>query len=428
MTVLNKVYRFRMEPNTAQGQALMRLAGARRFVWNWALDRRKAYYAEHGKTIPAAQLSAELTALKNQPETGWLKEADSQALQQTLKDLDRAFLNFFEKRARFPRFKSRKRDTPRFRIPQRVKIADGKVYVPKTGLVRIRQSMPVDLPTKGATFKRDAVGRWFVTLTAEFEMPDVALPAPDVAKVIGIDLGLKDFAVTSGGERIEAPKFYRRGQRKLRKAQRVFSRRKPGSNRKAKARLVVAKVHKQIANQRGDFLHKLSTDLVSRHDGLCIENLSLKGLARTKLAKSIMDASMGEFRRQLEYKSEWDRKHLAVIGRFYPSTKLCRGCGAINGMLTLSDRQWICDCGMVHDRDLSAAINIRDEGLRILAAGHAERQNARGVRVSPAKVGSGRRTENPTNFSRGSVNTGSGLNCPDTAGLVIVSEQQRSRR
>src|SRR5205823_1610566 len=163
------------------------------------------YHAGHGKTIPAARLSAELTAIKNQPETAWLKGADSRALQQTLKDLDRAFRNFFEGRARFPRFKSRKRDTPRFRIPQRVKAAEGKVYVPKVGPVRIRQSMPVDLPTKGATFKRGAIGRWFVTLTAEFEMPDVAPPGADPGKVVGIDLGLKDFAVLSDGERIPAP-------------------------------------------------------------------------------------------------------------------------------------------------------------------------------------------------------------------------------
>lgn len=378
MAVLNKVYRFRMRPNVAQGQALMRLAGARRFVWNWALARRKAYHVEHGKTIPAALLSAELTALKSHPGTEWLGEADSQALQQALKDLDRAFRDFFEKRTRFPRFKSRKRDVPRFRIPQRVKVEDGKVYIPKVGRVRIFQSRDVDLPTKGATFRRDATGRWFVTLTAEFEMPDVAPPRPDPAKVIGIDLGLKDFAVLSDGERIAAPKFYREGQRKLRKAQRVLSRRKPGSNRKAKAKAKVARTHQRISNRRADFLHKLSTDLVRRHDGICIEDLSLKGLARTKLAKSFADASMGEFRRQLEYKALWGRKPVAVIGRFFPSSRLCRDCGAVNAALTLSDRTWECGCGSYHDRDLNAANNIRDDGLRILAVGHTERLNARG--------------------------------------------------
>jgi putative transposase len=388
VAVLNKVYRFRMRPSTVQGQALMRLAGARRFVWNWALERRRAFYADHARTIPAATLSDELTALKSQPETTWLKEADSQSLQQTLKDLDRAFVNFFEKRARFPRFKSRKRDTPRFRIPQRVKVEGGIVSIPKVGQVRIRQSIPVDLPTKSATFRRSADGHWYVMLTAQFEMPDVPLSAPDSARVVGIDLGLKDFATLTDAPPVPAPRFFRKGQRKLRKAQRSLSRREPGSNRRGKAKIRVARTHQKIANKRGDFLHKLTTKLVAEHDGICIEDLSLKGLVRTKLAKSFTDASLGEFRRQLEYKSVWNRKHLAVIDRWFPSSRMCRDCKAINATLTLSDRKWACVCGAVHDRDPNAANNIKDEGLRILAAGHAERLNARGDTVRPAKVGS----------------------------------------
>jgi putative transposase len=384
MAMHRKVFRFRMKPTPSQDAAMRRLAGARRFVWNWALDRRNVYYAEHGTTIPAAQLSAELTALKQKPGTAWLKEADSQVLQQTLKDLDRAFCNFFEKRARFPRFKSRKRDPLRFRIPQRVKLADEKVYVPKVGSVKIRQSQPVDTPTRSATFRRSADGKWHVTLTAEFEMPDVALPEPEPMKIVGIDLGLIDFATLSDGSvPIPAPKFFRKGQKKLRKAQRVLSRRKPGSNRKAKARIAVAKAHQRIANRRGDFLHKLSTDLINSHDGICIEDLSLKGLARTKLARSFTDASMGEFRRQLEYKALWNRKHLAVIDRFFPSSRLCNVCGVKNDHLSLSDREWDCGCGARHKRDFLAACNIRDEGLRTLAAGYAESQNARGAGVRP---------------------------------------------
>lgn len=386
MPTHRKVYRFRMEPTVAQEPILNRLAGARRFVWNWALRRWKDHHEATGQSIGLKQLSDELTVLKRQPETAWLREADSQALQQALKDLHRAFVNLFERRSRYPRFKSRKRDPLRFRIPQRVKVADGKVYVPKVGWVRIRQSQTVTETTKSATFRLQADGHWYVSLIVEFEMPDVALPTPDPAKVAGIDLGLKDFAVLSDGERVPAPKFYRQGQRKLRKAQRTLSRRKPGSNRRTKAKAKVARLHQKVANQRGDFLHKLTTRLVGNHDGVCIEDLSLKGLVRTKLSKSFADASMGEFRRQLEYKCLWNRKHLAVIDRFYPSSRLCRGCGAINETLTLSDRQWACDCGMVHDRDLSAAVNIRGEGLRILAAGHADKQNARGrgVRLATA--------------------------------------------
>jgi putative transposase len=367
-----------MEPTAGQESVLNRLAGARRFVWNWALRRWKDHFEATSKSIGLKQLSDELTALKRQPETAWLREADSQALQQALKDLHRAFVNFFEKRARYPRFKSRKRDPLRFRIPQRVKVEAGKVYVPKVGWVRIRQSRDVAEATRSATFRKRADGHWYVSLVVEFEMPDVALPTPDPAKVVGLDLGLKDFAVLSDGGRIPTPKFYRRGQRRLRRAQRQLSRRKGGSNRRAVAKTMVARLHQKVADQRGDFLHKLSTDLVVRHDGLCIEDLNVKALARTKLGKSFADASMGEFRRLLAYKAEWNRKHLAVIDRFYPSSRLCRACGAINGTLTLSERQWVCDCGMVHDRDLSAAVNIRDEGLRMLAVGHTDSRNARG--------------------------------------------------
>jgi len=195
----HKVYRFRMEPTKTHAVFLGRMAGARRFIWNWALRRWKDYHAEHGKSISLAQLSAELTALKQQPETAWLNEIDSQALQQALKGLYGAFVNFFEKRARHPRFKSRKRDRARFRIPQRVKIQDGKVSVPKVGQVRIRQSQPVEGTTKSATFRRDARGHWFVTLTVCFELPDGPLLPPAADKVAGIDLGLIDFATLSDG-------------------------------------------------------------------------------------------------------------------------------------------------------------------------------------------------------------------------------------
>ncbi len=383
MSIHRKAYRFRMRPKRSEEQSLNRMAGARRWVWNWALGRWREVFAATGKSITLKRLSAELTALKQQPETAWLNEVDSQALQQVVKDLHRAFINFFAKRARYPRFKGRKRDPLRFRIPQRVTVKDGKVYVPKIGWVRIHQSRRVEGTTKSATFRRDACGHWYVTLIVEFEMPAVVLPPPNPAKVAGIDLGLKVFAAITGRKAIPNPRFFRVGQRKLKRAQRAVSRREKDSRRKAKARRRVARIHHKIANQRKDFLHKLTTKLVNEHDGLCIEDLSLKGLARTKLAKSFADAAMGEFRRQLEYKSEWNRKHLTVVDRFFPSSRLCRGCGAVNAELTLSDRHWVCGCGMVHDRDESAALNIRDEGLRMLAVGRPDSLNAQGDTVRP---------------------------------------------
>ncbi len=386
MAVHRKVYRFRMEPTQAQAEALLRMAGARRFVWNWGLARRKEAYAATGTGLTYNQQATELTALKQRPEMAWLKEADSQMLQQALQDLDRAFKAFFEKRAGFPQFKSKKRDTPRFRIPQRVRVEEGKVHIPKVGGVKIRQSQPIDCPIKGATFKRDTQGHWYVTLTAEFEMPEVPLPPANPERVVGIDLGLKDFAVLSDGTRIAPPKFYRKAERKLRRAQRELSRKQKGSKNRDKARHRLNRVHTKIRNQRQDWLHKLTTGLVQKYDGLCIEDLNLKGMAKTKLSKSVLDAAPGEFRRQLEYKAVWYRKHLVVIDRYFPSSKLCRECGTIHTALTLSDRVWTCGCGAVHDRDLNAALNIRAEGIRAIpvAVGHTETQNAWGVSVRPA--------------------------------------------
>ena len=337
--MLRKVFRFRMKPNTRQQQALDRNAGCRRFIWNWALARKQRYYRENGKSLPTSVLKAELPILKRTPGMEWLAAADSQSLQETLRDLDRAFSNFFENRAGFPRFKSRKVDQARFRISQRVTIADGRISVPKIGSVGIRQSQLVGGDTKSATFKRHTCGNWDVTLVTEFTMPDVALAAVDPTRVIGVDLGLKDFAVLSNGERIPAPKFFRKRERKLRRAQRVLNRREKGSARRLKAKRTVSLVQAKTANQRKDFLHKLTTDLVAKYEGICIEDLSVKGLARTKLAKSIHDASFGEFRRQLEYKALWNRRHVAVIDRWYPSSKTCHECGWINEALTLSDRE-----------------------------------------------------------------------------------------
>jgi putative transposase len=347
-----------MEPTREQRFAFRRMAGARRWVYNWALRKWKEHYHVYGKSIPSKKLYSDLTALKKLDETSWLKEIDSQVLQQAIRDLCRSFKNFFEKRSRYPRFKSRKRDVSRFRIPQRVKLSEGAVYVPKVGFVRIRQSRDVEGKLKGATFKMDARGHWYVCLVTEFEMPDVTVPFSEDDDVIGIDAGLRDIIVTSDGEKIAAPKFFRKAERKLRQAQRIFSRRQARSERKAKAKAQVCAVHRKIANRRKDFLHKLTTLLINDHDGVCIEDLNIKGLARTKLAKSFMDASIGEFRRQLKYKARWNLKHFAMVDRFFPSSKMCSECGRLNDDLARSDYSWTCVCGAIHDRDENAAINI----------------------------------------------------------------------
>jgi len=360
------------------------MAGARRFVWNWGLGRRREHYEATGETLPLKALMAELTALKKRPETAWLAEADSQASQQVLKDLYRAYDNHFnpKMKARLPRFKSRKRDEARFRIPQRVKLVEGSVVIPKIGTVRIRQSQEVGETTRSATFRRAADGKWYVSLTVEFDVPDVAIPMPDPERTVGIDVGLINYATLSdGSDPVPAPKFFRKAQKKLERAQREVSRCRRGSKRKAKAARKVAVIHQKAADKRGDFQHKLSTRIVRDFDAACTEDLSLRGLARTKLARSFADAGLGEFKRQLEYKCLWNRRHFVMVDRFFPSSKRCNVCGALNDRLTLSDREWDCECGAHHKRDFLAACNIRDEGLRILAEGHSDDQNARGDHV-----------------------------------------------
>jgi putative transposase len=386
-STIRRVYRFRLEPTSEQEKRFQQFAGARRFIWNWALQQRHEYYQQTGKTLPDKELSARLTVLKKQPETAWLRDVDSQLLQQVLLDLQQAFVNFSKRRARFPRFKSRKRDSVRFRIPQRVHVADGRVQVPKIGPVRVRVSRPVEGQTKSATFKKDACGHWCVSLVSETHMPVVVLQLPVPEHSVGLDLGLKDAVVPSTGPRIPAPRFYRRAARKLRRAQRTVSRRQKGSRNTAKARAKVARVQQHVANQRADFTHKLSTKLIKNHQAVCIEDLNVKGLARTKLAKSVHDAGMGLVRRQLEYKGRWYGVHVVVVDRFYPSTQLCHVCGFKNEALTLADRTWQCPiCGTMHDRDINAALNIRDEGLRLLAVGYPESLNACGGDVRPATL------------------------------------------
>jgi len=337
--------------------------------------------------------------MKQQPDMAWLRDMDSQSLQQALRDLSSAYQHFFrrvgkgEKKQGFPKFKSRKTDTPRFRIPQRVTLDGSFVSVPKIGLVRVVLHRPLEGVTKGATFKQEACGHWYISLVVEQQL------APKVDRLVqthvGIDVGLKSLAVLSTGEMIDNPRWYRTQRGKLRRAQKALSRKVKGSRNRGKARLVVARLHQKTRNQRNDFLHKLSTDLIRHHDLVSIEDLNVRGLAKTKLAKSVLDAGWGMFRSMLTYKADRADTHLIVIGRFFPSSKTCGACGLINADLTLSDRDWTCPCGVHHDRDLNAARNIDREGLRlfeqIVAAGHAETQNACGDLVSPiVTVGKGR--------------------------------------
>jgi putative transposase len=391
---IQTTYRYRLNPTVEQETLLHQFAGARRFVWNWALNRTIQHYQQTGKTLGFSALCAELTRLKQHPDTAWLRAMDSQSLQQALRDLASAYQHFFrrvrqgDKQKGFPKFKSRKTDTPRFRIPQRVELHAEAVAVPKIGMIRAVIHRPLEGVTKGATFKRAPGGQWFVSIVSDQQAaPRTERP---VHTHVGVDVGLTSLAVYSTGETIANPRWYRTQTRKLRRAQQALSRKVQGSHNRGKARVVVARLHQKITNQRRDFLHKLSTDLVRRFDLVSIEDLNVRGLAKTKLAKSVLDAGWGMFRSMLAYKADRNDRHVVVIGRFFASSKTCGACGLVNADLTLADRAWTCPCGVRHDRDLNAARNIDHEGLRLfalrVAAGYAETQNACGDPVSPTVV------------------------------------------
>ncbi len=391
-----RCYKFRLDPTPAQEDAFVQFAGCRRFVWNWALSRKPEVYEATGKGIGYNALAADLVALKKA--APFLTDCHSQVLQQTLMDLDKAFKSFFEKRARFPRLKSRRRTPHAFRIPQNVSIVGERVSVPKVGLVKARLHRPLEGKVKSATVEQESDGHWYVVFVGHVEIPD-AVPACDknFCQPCGIDAGLSSFLTLDSGLKVSPPKFYRRGQRKLRRLQRVLTRCQKASRNRAKARARVARQHHRTAARRSDFLHKLSRGLVARYDTICVEDLNLSALVRTKLrghGKSWSDAAVGSLMRMLEYKALWNGGQVVKVGRWFPSSKTCHCCQSVQP-LELSDRQWACaHCGAVHDRDHNAAVNILSEGLRILhlqvAAGSAETLNASGGSVRPATAGGSR--------------------------------------
>ena len=386
MSKQRKVFKFRMEPTSDEAQKLLCQAGASRLVWNLALDCCRTFYKENKKSISQSRLSVELTKFKES--RPWMYDFDSQSLQQVLKNLKRAYDNHFNPKmnAGFPVFKTKKSTKQTFRIPQRVVVKDGKVYVPKIGWIKIRQSRIIDGETKSATFKRTATGRWFVILVYEFELTE-CLPKVKPEQVQGGDLGLNTYLTLSDGDEVSVPKFYRRHAQKLKKAQQKVCRRVKGSRNRAKAVAAVAKVHERISNLRSNFAHQLTHGLVEKYPALCLEDLSIKGLAKTKLAKSMLDAAFGETVRQWKYKSLWNNRHAVQVDRFFPSTKLCSECGYKNNNLTLSDREWDCpSCGSHHSRDGNASLNLKAEGIRILdALGYMESLNDCGQCVSLEK-------------------------------------------
>ncbi|MFE3056144.1 RNA-guided endonuclease InsQ/TnpB family protein [Nocardia sp. NPDC059239] len=374
-------YNFRLYPTVGQQKSLAKAFGCARVVFNDALRVRQAAF-QAGQRISDGELSKRLTESKRTPEREWLGEVSAVVLQQALADLNTAYRNFFTStsgqregtRVGQPKFRSRKdnRQSIRFTKNARFAVTSGrKLRLPKIGDVPVRWSRELPSEPSSVTVIKDPAGRYFASFVVEAE----AVTLPRSHSEVGIDLGLTAFAVLSNGKTIESPRFLRRAERKLRKAQRSLSRKEKGSRNQAKARGRVAKVHARVKNSRLDWAHKQSTAIVRENQAIYVEDLCVKGLARTRMAKSVHDAGWGMFGRMLEEKAARYGRVFRKVDRWFPSTQLCSVCGALSGKKPLHIREWTCTCGTTHDRDVNAAKNIH-------AAGRAEWLNACGGTVS----------------------------------------------
>jgi putative transposase len=377
-------YSYRVYPSPGQRAALARALGCARVVFNDALAARQAAHAAGEQYLSDAAMSARLTAAKDTPERAWLGEVSSVVLQQALADLNQAYRNFFDSlsgnrkgpRSAPPRFRSRKdpRQAIRFTANARFRVLDnGRLRLPKIGDVQVRWSRPLPAAPTSVTVIRDAAGRF----SASFVVQVSEKPLPETEADCGIDLGLGHFAVLDNGTKIAAPRFLRRAEKKLKRAQRGLSRKQKGSANREKARVRVARAHAKAAGARRDFHHKTSTKIIRENQAVYVEDLAVKGLARTRLAKSVHDAGWSAFVGMLEYKAKLYGRDFARIGRFEPTSQVCSACGAKDGPKPLAVREWQCkSCGTVHDRDVNAARNIA-------ALGRREARNARGGDVRP---------------------------------------------
>ena len=358
---IKRAYKYELDLNNEQRTACLKHAGAARWAFNFGLRRKKEAYAAGDKTPTAVDLHRELNALKS-TEIPWMYDVSKCAPQEALRNLDRAFVNFFEKRSRFPRFKSRKRGIGSFRLTGSIHVEGKTIQLPRLGVIRLKETSAVTGRILSATVSERA-GRWFVSIQVETSIvvPDNQGPA------VGVDLGVKTLATLSDGRVFENPKAYRRKLQVLKRAQRVVARRQKGSKRRERAKWRVANLHFNIANIRSDAIHKMTTLIAVTYGMVGIEDLNVSGMTKNHcLAGAVSDAAFGEVRRQLEYKCQWYGSALVVHDRFLPSSKTCSVCGEVKDSLPLSERTFRCDCGHESDRDLNAAMNLCPAVRRVL--------------------------------------------------------------
>lgn len=363
-----KGVKLRAYPTKEQQNLINRTFGCSRLIYNKGLAMRDAAY-KAGEKIGYNQTSAMLTGLKKQEDYAFLKEVDSIALQQSLRDLDRGFKNFFAKRAAHPQLKSKHDHHQTYRTMNQtnsIRISGRYIKLPKLGYVKIRQSMEIG-HINHATIERTASGKYFVVLNVDFE-PE---PRPNAGGQVGLDVGIKAFYSDSNGNTVSNPKYLEKSARKLVREQRKLSRKQKGSGNRNKQRIKVALVHEKITNQRNDFLQKQSTMLVRDNQTICIEDLRIKGMLRNhKLARALFSVSWASFFSMLEYKASWYGSEIIKVPTMYPSSQLCSCCGYQNPLVkNLAVRRWECPvCHAVHDRDINAGLNILNKGLQMQSA------------------------------------------------------------